>query len=1225
MHLSFGPARWPRLLSALLLLLSWMLVAAPPTAPVAASPPARDDGLAPARQLSPAELAYWRSKQPQTLRERWAAEMSPMGALAAGVLENGDPDLAPAVRTAPRWPRVPTTVGGTDVRVHSANAMGAQSETSIAINADGSVLIAGYNDARGFSGTPVTLSGIARSTDGGATWAEVPVGPGGAGRLPVTGSDQLFGDPDVKYDPVNDRFIYASILVRGSDGVQGMSVHVSNADGSVWNGPFQVTPAFISGQSADKEFIDVNPVTGRIMMTWTQFSASTTKILASYSDDGGQTWSPAATLTTAAAGGGVQSSVPRFLPGTDNATSQVYVTWRISNSGNTRAIGAIRSLDGGQTWQPAITLTANAFAAEDQILGVDRVNTSPSMAIDYTSGRVYVVYQSNNSVGEGDIALRTFIGAPTSGTPILINSNPGQDRAQFYPWVTVDQSTHRVHVIWYDQDPVATGDTTELMHTFSTDSGATWSPPTPLFDRPFRAGFGNDTSQPNVGDYQQTVAQAGTLHTVTAWNPPEVQFDEGQQPTAGTQLFAPDVYYDALSNTTTVAALRLGTVSTSELFCVASSNGLIDPGELAGLTVALENYVGNPNNAPTTYTSVQATLTSATPGVTVYNSSQLYADIAPLTSVSNVEPFQVYVGPQVAPGSAVELLLSVSTDQGTIELPYRMRVGTPDASTTLLSEDFESVTVPALPAGWSSNFGGGSNVPWVTNATFTGSQAAFHPNQTTTKFMRLFSPAINIPGVSGPAVPYVTLDFNIAYRTEIDLVQQVLAYDGLTVRLTDLTTGATLRSVLAEAFAEELTTGAINHFPRHLPRSSNTSYFQDMSVWAGDSNGVIHVRMRFPGTGMAGRSVQLRFEYTEDGSADCTASGMAAPCGVAVDNVVMRLVQPVSSGCTLLNAPADVALLKQAAVDQAFPGAPITYTLAYSNTGPFTATNVLITDTLPLELTNPQYASSGAVITSLGGLAYRWSVADLAPGSGGLITITGMLSDAAALEPLTNTATIGSTNDDPNLENNSSTAVVQITDAPISALAASSSSPDVLGTTTQLTATLSSGSSVTYTWSFGDGSSGSGATPTHVYGAVGSYTATVTATNSAGSSSASTQVEIVDAPISGLAASSSSPDVLGTTTQLTATLSSGSSVTYTWSFGDGTSGSGATPTHVYGAVGSYTATVTATNSVSSQSATVVVEITPTTTGHRLYIPLLLKSSAVVAQHPELKTFLFWMR
>ena len=69
--------------------------------------------------------------------------------------------------------------------------------------------------------------------------------------------------------------------------------------------------------------------------------------------------------------------------------------------------------------------------------------------------------------------------------------------------------------------------------------------------------------------------------------------------------------------------------------------------------------------------------------------------------------------------------------------------------------------------------------------------------------------------------------------------------------------------MLVEAFDDEFTTDGFKHFPKHLPRSGNPTYFQDMSVWAGDSEGAQHVRLRLPG--MAGTTAQLRFEFTQDG------------------------------------------------------------------------------------------------------------------------------------------------------------------------------------------------------------------------------------------------------------------------------------------------------------------------------------------------------------------------
>ncbi len=90
--------------------------------------------------------------------------------------------------------------------------------------------------------------------------------------------------------------------------------------------------------------------------------------------------------------------------------------------------------------------------------------------------------------------------------------------------------------------------------------------------------------------------------------------------------------------------------------------------------------------------------------------------------------------------------------------------------------------------------------------------------------------------------------------------------------------------------------------------------------------------------------------------------------------------------------------------------------------------------------------------------------------------------------------------------------------------------------------------------------------------------------------------DCVNVAISGLTAVSDGPTNLGGVTQFTATVATGNKITYVWDFGDGQTGSGANPTHIYGSVGSYIATVTATNAVNHAVASTVVNINLSTTG-----------------------------
>jgi formylglycine-generating enzyme required for sulfatase activity/chitodextrinase len=153
-----------------------------------------------------------------------------------------------------------------------------------------------------------------------------------------------------------------------------------------------------------------------------------------------------------------------------------------------------------------------------------------------------------------------------------------------------------------------------------------------------------------------------------------------------------------------------------------------------------------------------------------------------------------------------------------------------------------------------------------------------------------------------------------------------------------------------------------------------------------------------------------------------------------------------------------------------------------------------------------------------------------------------------------------------------------------------------LAGTTAFTATILDGSNVSYAWEFGDGTSGSGANASRTYGAVGSYTAVVTATNGVSEVVASTQVSVIDRAITGPAITNSGPTPLGSATAFTFTIADGSNVSYVWDFGDGSTGSGATPSHTYAAVGVYTAVVTATNSVGQAVASTQVTVDQSISG-----------------------------
>lgn len=131
-----------------------------------------------------------------------------------------------------------------------------------------------------------------------------------------------------------------------------------------------------------------------------------------------------------------------------------------------------------------------------------------------------------------------------------------------------------------------------------------------------------------------------------------------------------------------------------------------------------------------------------------------------------------------------------------------------------------------------------------------------------------------------------------------------------------------------------------------------------------------------------------------------------------------------------------------------------------------------------------------------------------------------------------------------------------------------------------------------YSWSFGDGPNSSGANLTqHVYDSPGVYTAAVTVVDSAGAIVRALALVVVHAPTGTFSLSASAKPANSTValqTTLTANATGGTSpYSFSWEFGDGTSGTGASVGHLYNQTGSYEATVFAADAAGRTAMTTV--------------------------------------
>jgi PKD repeat protein len=147
------------------------------------------------------------------------------------------------------------------------------------------------------------------------------------------------------------------------------------------------------------------------------------------------------------------------------------------------------------------------------------------------------------------------------------------------------------------------------------------------------------------------------------------------------------------------------------------------------------------------------------------------------------------------------------------------------------------------------------------------------------------------------------------------------------------------------------------------------------------------------------------------------------------------------------------------------------------------------------------------------------------------------------------------------------------------------------------------GSVVSYAWNFGDNTTGSGPTISKTYSTTGNYTAVLTVTDDSGLSATSSVVIQVVAPnllptavITTSATTGPAPLAI-TFSGAGSSDPDGTIASYAWTFGDGTTGTGAQVVKSYSASGTYNVTLTVTDNRGgrgTRTTTIIVTANPAT-------------------------------
>ena len=361
------------------------------------------------------------------------------------------------------------------------------------------------------------VQGFYNSDDGGFTWPHQHCLPNLAGKVG-------FGDPNVAYGLDGTAYILAiDATISETDGV--IAFQKSTDNGVTWS-PIAAGPkAFYTHGLTDKNWTEVDrtptsPHAGCIYTSITQFDTSFTDetITVDHSCDGGTTWSGPKAVSAQA----VFPVVRQFSDLTVGADGTVYASWikctangPAGDCGNTNAtVEFSKSTDGGNTWSSVVSVHTTKFAPDSCFCAFygnvpatsDRVSDIPVIDID-ASGNLYITdYNYTGSFMQGRVSKSTN-GGTTWGAPVLVNAAATTD--QFFHWLTVNQSTGRIAVVYLLRKSGSYRATVAI----STNGGTTWKGNKSIASA--SSTFANCLSgggSPFMGDYIGAAWAGNTLH-----------------------------------------------------------------------------------------------------------------------------------------------------------------------------------------------------------------------------------------------------------------------------------------------------------------------------------------------------------------------------------------------------------------------------------------------------------------------------------------------------------------------------------------------------------------------------------------------------------------------------------------------------------------------------------------------------------------------------------------
>ncbi|MBI4751103.1 MAG: SMP-30/gluconolactonase/LRE family protein [Acidobacteria bacterium] len=722
------------------------------------------------------------------------------------------PDLQPGTPEPPVAPsdevRVP--VIGTDKRVSGSQSV-PQSESDIRINYwDPSKIISASNNIGG-SG----MQSQYYSTNSGSTW--------GRTNLSLFSGDSFHSDPTV--DWTSDGRAWSTTLGISGGTLRGRS-YVSTNNGVTWtqDGTFSGTQTNVDKQMVWVDHSSSSSFKDNIYAIWHNGApVYMSRRLSSWS-------SPIQVSGSETTGTGIGSDVKT------NAFGDVFGFWPDTGS---RGIYLVKSTNGGSSYGSPIQI-ATTFDSFD--IGVPSFNNR-RVLIYVTAGayrtavknNVYAIWADLDASGSepGSNAssprkTRIWFSRSTNGgtswsAKAMINNQAGLND-QHNPWMVVDETSGALGVIYYDTVGDSTRRTVNVWYQASYDDGVTWEVPVKVTTAVTDETISGADSGNQFGDYNGLSGFAGKFFP--SWTD---RRSGGRE-----EIWTAEITDNAVPSPSVIAAGS----SITNGNCGSPATTAIDPGETVTVSFSLQN-VGSANTGANT----TATLRS-TGGVTLPSAAQNYGQ---LTSGGGAVSRSFTFTANGNCGDTITATFDVTDGTYTTTVTYQFVLGG-GALNTIFSQNFDGVTAPALPSGWTTSVLSGSVGSWASTTTNpdTAANTTFTNGITTVASNALISPSIALPaGSTG-----VTLSFRHAWNFESP-------WDGGVLEIsTNAGSTWTDAVTLGATFDQGGYTGALN---------SSGNPLSTRQAWTGAQTGYVTTTATLPAS-LNGQSIQLRWRGGWDAS-----------------------------------------------------------------------------------------------------------------------------------------------------------------------------------------------------------------------------------------------------------------------------------------------------------------------------------------------------------------------